>query len=279
MSILNMEKITWKEILNLDKDKSVILVALSPIEEHGPHLPLGTDYIAAKDLLKATIDSLEKQNNLYNYIIYPSLPIGYNESIMNYPGTVSFKSETIENIIIDLGESISRAGFKKMVIVNHHLDLGHIKAIENAKDILNKGCSLKILEVASSIIYSQSEKENAKIVNSDLDMESEIHADVRETSFMLFKHPELVKDCYNTLDFIYMDMKEFIKSSERCWRRYGIEEGYIGSPAKGSKEKGEVQFEDMIKNTVELIFKFLQYGYVPELSKEIKIAMNYMILR
>ncbi|KOM96219.1 creatininase [Clostridium botulinum] len=279
MSILNMEKITWKEILNLDKDKSVILVALSPIEEHGPHLPLGTDYIAAKDLLKATIDSLEKQNNLYNYIIYPSLPIGYNESIMNYPGTVSFKSETIENILIDLGESISRAGFKKMVIVNHHLDLGHIKAIENAKDILNKVCSLKVLEVASSIIYSQSEKENAKIVNSDLDMEREIHADVRETSFMLFKHPELVKDCYNTLDSIYMDMKEFIKSSERCWRRYGIEEGYIGSPAKGSKEKGEVQFEDMIKNTVELIFKFLQYGYVPELSKEIKIAMNYMILR
>ncbi|MBE6057752.1 MAG: creatininase family protein, partial [Clostridium sp.] len=36
---------------------------------------------------------------------------------------------------------------------------------------------------------------------------------------------------------------------------------------------------DMIKNTVELIFKFLQYGYVPELSKEIKIVMNHMILR
>lgn len=78
-----MEKITWKEILNLDKDKSVILVALSPIEEHGPHLSLGTDYIAAKDLLKATIDSLEKQNNLYNYIIYLSLPIGYNELSRN----------------------------------------------------------------------------------------------------------------------------------------------------------------------------------------------------
>lgn len=279
MSIFNMEKVTWKEIHELDKDKSVIFVALSPIEEHGPHLPLGTDYISAKDLLKAVIDNLEKQNNAYNYIIHPSFPIGYNECVMNYPGTISFKSKTIENIIVDLGESISRSGFKKMVIVNHHLDLGHIKAIENAKYILNKGCSLKVLEVASSVIYSQSEKENAKIVNSDLDMEREIHADVRETSFMLFKHPELVKDCYNTLDPIYMDMKEFIKSGERCWRRYGIEEGYIGSPAKGSKEKGEVQFEDMIKNTVELIFKFLQYGYVPELSKEIKIAMNYMILR
>ncbi|MHB9928302.1 creatininase family protein [Clostridium botulinum] len=279
MSIVNMERITWKEIDNLDKDKSVIFVALSPIEEHGPHLPLGTDYISAKDLLKAVIDNLEKQNNAYNYIIHPSFPIGYNECVMNYPGTISFKSKTIENIIVDLGESISRAGFKKMVIVNHHLDLGHIKAIENAKDILNKECSLKVLEVASSIIYSQSKKENAKIVRNDLDMEREIHADVRETSFMLFKHLELVKDCYSTLEPIYMDMKEFIKSDGRCWREYGIEEGYIGSPAKGSKEKGKVQFEDMVKNTVELIFKFIQYGYVPELSKKIKIAMNYMILR
>ncbi|RUT54961.1 creatinine amidohydrolase family protein [Clostridium botulinum] len=279
MSIVNMERITWKEIDNLDKDKSVIFVALSPIEEHGSHLPLGTDYISAKDLLKAVIDNLEKQNNAYNYIIHPSFPIGYNECVMNYPGTISFKPKTIENIIVDLGESISRAGFKKMVIVNHHLDLGHIKAIENAKDIVNKECSLKVLEVASSIIYSQSKKENAKIVRNDLDMEREIHADVRETSFMLFKHPELVKDCYSTLEPIYMDMKEFIKSDGRCWREYGIEEGYIGSPAKGSKEKGKVQFEDMVKNTVELIFKFIQYGYVPELSKKIKIAMNYMILR
>ncbi|KEI77367.1 creatininase [Clostridium botulinum A2 117] len=279
MSIVNMERITWKEIDNLDKDKSVIFVALSPIEEHGPHLPLGTDYISAKDLLKAVIDNLEKENNAYNYIIHPSFPIGYNECVMNYPGTISFKSKTIENIIVDLGESISRAGFKKMVIVNHHLDLGHIKAIENAKNMLNKECSLKVLEVVSSIIYSQSKKENAKIVKNDLDMEREIHADVRETSFMLFKHPELVKDCYSTLEPIYMDMKEFIKSDGRCWREYGIEEGYIGSPAKGSKEKGKVQFEDMVKNTVELIFKFIQYGYVPELSKKIKIAMNYMILR
>ncbi|NFF77588.1 creatininase family protein [Clostridium sporogenes] len=279
MSIFNMEKVTWKDIHNLDKDKSVVFVVLSPIEEHGPHLPLGTDYISAKDLLKAVIDNLEKQNNAYNYIIHPSFPIGYNECVMNYPGTISFKSKTIENIVIDLGESISRAGFKKMVIVNHHLDLGHIKVIENAKYTLNKECSLKVLEIASSIIYSQSTKEKVKIVKNDLNMKREIHADVRETSFMLFKHPELVKECYSNLEPVYMNMKEFIKSGERCWRIYGIEEGYIGSPAKGSKEKGEVQFEDMIKNTVELIFKFLQYGYVPELSKEIKIVMNHMILR
>ncbi|EJO5346836.1 creatininase family protein [Clostridium botulinum] len=279
MSIFNMEKVTWKDIYNLDKDKSAVFVALSPIEEHGPHLPLGTDYISAKDLLKAVIDNLEKQNNEYNYIIHPPLPIGYNECVMNYPGTISFKSKTVENIVVDLGESISRAGFKKMVIINHHLDLGHIKVIENAKNILNKECSIKVLEVASSIIYSQSAKEKVKIAKNDLDMEREIHADMRETSFMLFKHPELVKECYSNLEPVYMDMKEFIKSGKRCWREYGIEEGYVGSPEKASKEKGKVLFEDMVKNTVQLIFKFLQYGYMPGLSKEIKIAMNHMILR
>ena len=66
MSILKMEQITWSEIENLDKKKSVVLVALSPIEEHGPHLPLGTDYISAKDLLKSVVNNLEKQNKEYN---------------------------------------------------------------------------------------------------------------------------------------------------------------------------------------------------------------------
>jgi creatinine amidohydrolase len=225
MSILKMEEMTWKEVENLDKKKSVVFVALSPIEEHGPHLPLGTDYIAAKDLLQDVVNNLEKQNKEYNYIIHPSFPIGYNECVMNYPGTISYRSKTIESVIVDFGESISRCGFSKMVIVNHHLDLGHIKAIENAKIVLDTKHSLQVLEVASSIIYSESEKKNKQNLSDSLDIEKEIHADFRETSFMLFNHSEMVKDCYRSLQPIYMDIVEFIKTGGKCWRKYGLKAG------------------------------------------------------
>lgn len=279
MSILKMEELTWKEIDKLSKEKSVIIVALSPIEEHGPHLPLGTDYISAKDLLEAVVTNLEKQNNKYNYIIHPAFPIGYNECIMNYPGTISYRAKTIENLLVDFGESIAKAGFNKIVIVNHHLDLGHIKAIENAQKLLNINCKLKVLEIASSIIYSESGEKDTKATYEGINMENEVHADFRETSFMLFKHPELVKENYNSLASVYLDVEEFVKSGRRYWTEGGVKEGYIGSPAKASVENGKKLFKDMVKRTVELIFNFVKYDKIPELSKEIKTAMNYMDLR
>ncbi|QRI53346.1 MerR family transcriptional regulator [Clostridium botulinum] len=166
-----------------------------------------------------------------------------------------------------------------MVIVNHHLDLGHIKAIENAKDILNKGCSLKVLEVASSIIYSQSEKENAKIVNSDLGMEREIHANVRETSFMLFKHPELVKDCYELYDFEvnkYMytigQLALILKVSTRTLRHY--DDIGLLKPYCINEENGYRYYEQEQISLAKNIMKLKGYGLILEEIKEIIANSN-----
>lgn len=279
MSILKMEKMTWEDIKNLDKSKSVVFAALSPIEEHGPHLPLGTDYISAVDLLEEVVNELEKQNNKYNYIVHPPFPIGYNECIMNFPGTISFREKTIENVIVDFGESVARCGFNKMVIINHHLDLGHIKSIENAKAILYEKYSLKVLENASRIIYAENKKCNEDTIYDNIDMEKEIHADFRETSFMLFKHKDLVKACYKDLEPVYMNVEQFVKNGGRYWDDYGIKAGYIGSPAKASSEHGRTQFESMIKTSTDLIKKFIKSGYIPELSQGIKIALNHIKLR
>jgi creatinine amidohydrolase len=278
MAISKMENMTWKEINQIDKDKSVVIVALSPIEEHGPHLPLGTDYISAKDLLEEVVNNLEKRNNEYNYIIHPAFPIGYNECVMNYPGTISYKSKTIESIIIDFGESIKRCAFNKIVIVNHHLDLGHIKAIENAKEVLMRECEIKLLEVASSIIYSEDADKYIKVIEG-IDMRNEVHADYRETSFMLYKHPELVRDCYSKLESVYMNVENFVKSGGKHWDESGINDGYIGSPSKASKNAGEKMFKDSVKNVTSLILDFIENNNIPRLSKNIENAMKHMILR
>lgn len=278
MAILKMENMTWKEVRKLDKEKSVIIVALSPIEEHGPHLSIGTDYILAKDLLKEVVNKLEEKNKEYNYIIHPSFPVGYNECVMNYPGTISYKAKTIENLIIDFGESIKRSGFSKIVLINHHLDLGHIKAIENAKEVLNNKFEVEILEVASGIIYCENLNKYSKAVEG-IGMENEIHADFRETSLMLYKHPELVKDCYDKLQPVYLNIKKFIKSGKRYWNECGIKEGYVGSPSKSNKEDGEKMFNDSIKNITYLILEFIENNNIPQLSENIKNAIMHMILR
>lgn len=278
MSILKMENMTWKEVKEINKYKSVIIVALSPIEEHGPHLSLGTDYILAKDLLSEVVNELEEENDEFNYIIHPPFPLGYNECVMNYPGTISYKAKTIENLIIDFGESVKRSGFSKIILINHHLDLGHIKAIENAREVLTKKFEVEILEVASCIIYCENPNRHSKAAEG-IGLENEIHADFRETSLMLYKHPELVKDFYDKLKPVYMNLKKFIKSGKRYWSEWGIEEGYVGSPSKSSKESGEKMFNDSVKNITHLILEFLENSNTPQLSENIKNAMMHMILR
>ncbi|WP_102398922.1 creatininase family protein [Haloimpatiens massiliensis] len=274
MSIKKMEEMTWKEFERLDKDKTVVIVGLSPIEEHGPHLPLGTDFIAANDCLSEVVKYLEKRNSKFNYILHPPFPIGYNESIINFPGTMFYRTITIENLLIDFGASISRSGINKMVIINHHLDLGHIKAIENAREHLLDKFNIKLLEVASRMIYSDENHKDS--IQKEEDNQREIHADIRETSFMLYKHPQLVKDCYKDLEPVYLDMKKFIMSGEKCFRENGIIEGYIGSPGNATFEYGEKQFQDMITQTGTLILKFLKGEAIPEISSVIKAAMNHI---
>lgn len=165
----------------------------------------------------------------------------------------------------------ARSGINKILIINHHLDLGHVKAIENAREHLLEKFNVQLLEVASSIIYSEeNSKEN---ISNEANLQQEIHADMRETSFMLYKHPELVGDCYNELEPVYLDMKKFIISGEKCFRQYGITEGYIGSPGKSTAKLGEKQFEDMITQTGNIILKFLQAGILPEISSRMKSVM------
>lgn len=52
--IVNLETITWTELDTLDRSRALVMIPLSPIEEHGPHLPLGTDIIAAADIAAQT---------------------------------------------------------------------------------------------------------------------------------------------------------------------------------------------------------------------------------
>jgi creatinine amidohydrolase len=267
-----MEEMTWKEFDKLDKEITVVMLALSPIEEHGPHLPLGTDFIAANDCLLEVVNYLEEKENKFNYIIHPPFPIGYNENVMNFPGTIFYRIKTVENLVIDLGESLARSGINKIIIINHHLDLGHVKAIENAREYLLEKCNVQLLEVASRIIYS--DDNNKESIQNEADSHKEIHADIRETSFMLFKHPELVGDCYSQLEPVNLDMKKFIKSGGKCFREAGITEGYIGSPGNSTFKLGEKQFEDMIIQTGNIILKFLQGGNIPEISSRMKSVMN-----
>ena len=49
MKVIQLEELNWKQIEDLDKEKTIFFIPISPLEEHGPHLPVGTDFLTARD--------------------------------------------------------------------------------------------------------------------------------------------------------------------------------------------------------------------------------------
>ena len=114
----------------IDPDLTIAILPTAAIEQHGPHLPVGTDTMIAKgmlDHLKATCPaSLDIR-------ILPIQAVGKSNEHLHAPGTLTLTAETALSAWLEIGLSVARAGVRKIVIINSHggnLDLVSILARE-----------------------------------------------------------------------------------------------------------------------------------------------------
>jgi creatinine amidohydrolase len=101
------------ELKELVPDKiDTVLVPVGTIEAHGI-IPLGTDVIIPEAMAGRIADEI-------NALIAPTVPYGITRSLVGYPGTVCIKPDVFKAYMNDLFESLARAGFKKIVVINGH---------------------------------------------------------------------------------------------------------------------------------------------------------------
>ncbi len=91
----------------------VAIIAIGAIEQHGPHLPLGTDSLCAVGVAS------EVAQNTNSLVVHPCWP-GYSPHHMEFAGTITFRSETLFNIIVDTVQSLAHHGIKKILLLNAH---------------------------------------------------------------------------------------------------------------------------------------------------------------
>jgi len=96
-----------------ENDTPVGIIALGAIEQHGPHLPLGMDSLAAINVAKVVA---ERTNSV---AVQACLP-GYSPHHMGFPGTVTFREDTLVAVLMDTIESLAYHGVEKQLIVNAH---------------------------------------------------------------------------------------------------------------------------------------------------------------
>jgi creatinine amidohydrolase len=272
-NVLQLEELSWKNIENLNIDKTIVFIPISPLEEHGPHLPVGTDYLTARDIAKKSSEILAKKKPNYFFLIFPAIPLGYSKMADCFPGTISTRVKAIRSIIFDVCSSLAQYGFKNYVICTFHMDIGHLKGIYSGIDRLKRKYDIQIIEPMGPYFFNDEVEKNEPKMG--FDTKKEKHGGFRETSLMKYQYPYLVDASYIKLQSIYRDLYS-PKYVGKTFKDIGINNGYVGSPAKADSDYGRWYFQDVVNTYVNSVIELIEKGNLPVLPQKIKMIMKSM---
>ncbi len=182
MRKLNWSELTWKDFASRDMARTIAVLPLAAIEQHGPHLPVGVDTMIAeghladvKSRLPADIDAL----------FLPVQAIGKSNEHLAFPGTLTLSAETAIRAWTEIGESVARAGCRRMVIVNSHG--GNMSVM----DIVARELRVRRTMLAVSSAWVRLGQPPG--LTSEREATHGIHGGDYETSLMLHFRPDTVK--------------------------------------------------------------------------------------
>ncbi len=239
--MLELAKISFPEVARLAQSgKALVILPVGVVEEHGAHLPLGMDSFAAEVYAQAAAPHLEEAG--YEVVIALTVSYGVARAAIDFPGTLSLEPETLKSVVVDIGRSLSRHGLDRLVILNGHRDLSHMKALEQARDVLIEEKSAQVLCVgftSDAAVTAACYREGVREFSRSARPEREGHGGEWETSLALHAFPESVKnEIIGQLDPNFDYDVEAFRNETKDYGSLSGGRGYFGSPQSASAETG-----------------------------------------
>jgi creatinine amidohydrolase len=157
----------------------VIIIGIGAIEQHGLHLPLGTDSLGVVEFIH------EVASRTNSVCVHPCWP-GYSPHHMAFAGTITLSEDTLLGVLLDTIESLAAHGVKRFVLINYH---GGNDSIAKLAAQMAK----REFRVMVATPMGPTDTELAKEIKRRMDRYFEVHSGPRETSFALHHFPELVE--------------------------------------------------------------------------------------
>jgi creatinine amidohydrolase len=156
---------------------AVAVLPVAAIEQHGPHLPLSVDTTLVDGVIQAALPHLGDDLPV---LFLPTQQVGKSNEHLRFPGTLTLSAQTLISVWTELGASVARAGFKKLVLFNSHG--GQVSVMDIvARDLR---CAHDLI-VYSSNWYSLPLGEDVLSLFPAEEHRFGIHAGDMETSMML----------------------------------------------------------------------------------------------
>lgn len=218
-------------------------IAILPIgstEQHGPHLPIATDYLIAS----AFGEKIAKKLGAF---LLPALPISTCLEHRGKKGSVWIKPATFMNTVTDIVKCLKDQGFKKIVFLNCHG--GNFSLGPAVRELNASNPDMKVIILDFEKFFPQ------MLEKKLLECKDNLHACEYETSLMLYLHSQLVRkekieDCIPSISREYLNYDSIFKYSKN---------GVWGMPSLASAEKGEKIFNLIVKGSVDYISRAFDY--------------------
>lgn len=226
----------------------IVFQPVASVEQHGPHLPVGTDSF----LCQAFADRLCKRlgDEGFPALFLPLLAYGKSNEHMDHPGTITYSLQTFMSVLMDVGRSCARAGVKKFVFLNAHG--GNAEVLDIICRELRVETGMQVFALHPLI---RMEQDFGGVLTPE-EARLGIHAGRKETSCIMRLRPDAVrhdrmnKDC--TVDFQGLKYIDYSGKVSFGWMTRDVSRsGTVGDPAGATAEEGEA----ILSGAVEMLYE------------------------
>lgn len=279
--VLEYCKLTLTDLQALRKDKSLFLMQVSPIEVHGPHLPLGTDVYVSGELMNRYMTAISGKYPDLDLVVMPPLFAG--SSPLPVKGSIAVPATTLESLLFAFVKGLADQGFRYLLLADNHGGPAHQMAIEAAARKAWRKYRFYLIDPFNADFRKMVECDPEFLNGTGLARgtcgdDTDSHAGTNETSLMLVTAPEMIKENYRGLPAsvppqttgaakVVVVLSGIVGSAggkrfsgdlkhlanTLAWISQPDMTPYMGDPKKATRAAGEAMLEARVKVAMELV--------------------------
>ena len=251
MSVL-LAELTWPQIKEAIGSGAVVVVPTGSVEQHGPHLPLQTDFFMAATVAERSAEKASGEGT--TVLVTPPLWTGYSPHHMEFPGTVTLDASGYLAAITGVGKSLWSHGFRKIFFLNGHGGNANLLNASVQRLRFEEGVRVAAASYWSFVMdFIQKWRRSGP---GGID-----HACEMETSLMLAVRPDLVHP-EETRDATWFPHSDFLTGDlavgapvSLAWSFGELsEDGVLGAAHEGDADRGE----ELLAAIVDRVSAFLE---------------------
>lgn len=249
------------QLASLPRDRTLFLLPVGMLEEHGPHLPTGSDNLQLDAEVRALLPALGKRFPDWFVLTLPTLPYGvggangFSGDPID-PGTYALDKDTLRDVVRELTAQVAQNGFRWTFVLYTHGAPDHAKAIFDACDAVSDKYGVTVANLSGTMWSDPDRVKESDALRARYfspaqraRMQHDIHAGANETSLLLAEAPAAVRPLWRRLPPVAGDsmLAVFRQARRPGWP------GYVGMPSLANAHYGREKLASNVRFDLRLI--------------------------